>query len=995
MAMVPAGFHTINSLCGRRQIWRLRVKVVRLWNMCVVATPNDPFAMQVLLVDEEGGRIEATIKKQNMKKFANLLVEGQVYKIIDFGITSNFGKFRAAGHDYKLTFNGSTRIIPFPNVAIPFHGLSLTKSSDILKTKGRSDYLVDFMGVLTATSDEMTLVSKDGRETRLLLLDLVDEMGKLRCAIFGDFIDTVAAFLSLPRCGLPVVIVQLARVNIYKGEVGIQNVMNASKVLWNPDIPEAIEFKNGLAVHEVESEVDIGMIVERRTIVPLREDFLKLTRRKTIRDLTEIEEAGCYVLLGTVTEICDDSLWWYMACICLKSVKHDGVTYYCRDCNTHMFHATPRYKLKIEVTDGAEQARLVIFYVECFTLFNRACKDMLLESKKHSTDQCPIEITSLVGKEFLSKVETKLDDSIAIDDCYPVKRICFDSTIISEYKAELIIETPLKQKFSPVFPTIGYGDGSASLCDHNTESTSVVTVVDVNPDSCAQSSSTPQEEPTCSKRQGDDSVDAPDFIGHGSMFPLESLMSSNIYRCLVATKYIQGHAVTVDISYLTYYLLDPFTATSSLQVLVVSYPAQDLFASMVDGSLLGVLIKDLHPELEAWFIRVHVIRVWTVPVCTRSYRGLSVEMVVMDAEGSKIQASITKDLLRLKRVTLEERALYHICFGLVIRNQGFDRPTNHPFRLIIQKNSELYRVKRRLISSLGLSPVSTRDISTMMTDRACVVDHVGLLTAMTCERQHVKDGKTVILAHLELTDQTGKMKCVLYDDYVEAIAQFLLSNGPRPPVVVIQFGRILLVGELMLGGGFKTTFNFAREVGIETVTSLTRVLFSPDMPQVYDLIMWFNSGLSLEGQIQYLPIGPPPMDICEKFLLTHDRVELGQLNSLTQDGMYVTWGSIVGMVDNEPWWYSSCKHGLGRCLICSAYSTDGRVNYLQRYTLGLKVSNRNCSTQFVLGDNEVERLINKQCASLLGEIEDPYSTMYPSIFNQLIGKNMLLQIDRL
>ncbi|KAJ1412106.1 hypothetical protein SESBI_20748 [Sesbania bispinosa] len=411
-----------------------------------LATPNDHFAMQVLLVHEEGGRIEGTIKKEHMRKFVNLLVAGQVYKITDFAINSNFGKFRASRHDYKLSFNGGTKITPFPNVSMPFHGLSLSKSSDIVETRDHSNYLIGrFHGGPYATSDEMRLVSRDGRDTRLLLLDLVDEMGKIRCAIFGDFIDTVAEFLNLPRCGLPVVTVQLAKVNIYKGEVGIQNVMNASKILWDPDIPEAIEFKNGLAVHEVETSVDMGIIAQRRPIVPIRDDFLKLNRNKTIKDLVEFEEDGSFILLAYVSEICDESNWWYMACMCLKSVKHDGVTYYCRHCNTHMFHATPRYKLKLQVSDGEDHARLVLFDAECYTLFNRACKDMLLESKN---------------------------------------------------------------KFAPLFPTIGYVESSISLLDDKSEPNSVITIADNIPNSGGEPAATIDEGPSSSKRGGDQSVEA-------------------------------------------------------------------------------------------------------------------------------------------------------------------------------------------------------------------------------------------------------------------------------------------------------------------------------------------------------------------------------------------------------------------------------------------------------------------------------------------------------
>lgn len=71
---------------------------------------------------------------------------------------------------------------------------------------------------VSTVSKEMNL-SKEGRQTRVILIDLVDEMGQIRLALFGDMIDVVADFLYIPRSGLPVLIIQLAKVNLYKGEV--------------------------------------------------------------------------------------------------------------------------------------------------------------------------------------------------------------------------------------------------------------------------------------------------------------------------------------------------------------------------------------------------------------------------------------------------------------------------------------------------------------------------------------------------------------------------------------------------------------------------------------------------------------------------------------------------------------------------------------------------------------------------------------------------------
>ncbi|KAJ1383838.1 Nucleic acid-binding, OB-fold, partial [Sesbania bispinosa] len=210
----------------------------------------------------QGERIEATVQRPLMNKFRNGLFEGQVYKVTQFGLMRNEGMFRAAPHEFRLLFNATTKLIPCQNPRIRSLGLALMKTSDIAQTNGRSNFLLDFMGVLTAVSEELHL-NKEGRQTRMMLLDLVDEMGKVRCAIFGDLVDVVCGFLPSSMPGLPVVVIQLARVNFYKGQVGIQNVMNATKISWNPDWPVAVEFKNSLVVHEVETDLCVGTISDR------------------------------------------------------------------------------------------------------------------------------------------------------------------------------------------------------------------------------------------------------------------------------------------------------------------------------------------------------------------------------------------------------------------------------------------------------------------------------------------------------------------------------------------------------------------------------------------------------------------------------------------------------------------------------------------------------------------------------------------------------------
>ncbi|KAJ1389659.1 hypothetical protein SESBI_38103 [Sesbania bispinosa] len=445
MAMVSVGFHKVANLCGRRESWRLRLKLIRLWKMSAVATPDDPFALHMLFVDQEGLCIEAVIQKHLMHRFSNSVIEGEVYNVSNFSVTRNSGKFRATHHDYKLTFNANTRIVLCPVVTIPDHGLTLVKTSDIMKTKGSSLYLIDFMGIVTGISEELNL-SKEGRQTRLMLIDMVDEMlGKIRCAIFGQLIDVVKGYLTLPRCGLPVLIIQLARVNLYRGEVGIQNLLNASKLLWNPEIPEAVEFKNGLAVHEIETDVAISLISDNSRPISIREQFLELNPRKRLGELNNLLEDGTCIVHGTITEVFQEDDWWYIACSCMRAVDFSQGFPFCDRCKREVYDMSPRYKIKVLVCDESESTELIMFDAECYSLINIPCKGLLSDSKGKQCDGYPNEILDFVGQELLFRVELNADKSSSFDDeSIKVRKICFEPCIIKEYKGLIDDETPLK-----------------------------------------------------------------------------------------------------------------------------------------------------------------------------------------------------------------------------------------------------------------------------------------------------------------------------------------------------------------------------------------------------------------------------------------------------------------------------------------------------------------------------------------------------------------------
>ncbi|KAJ1435999.1 Nucleic acid-binding, OB-fold [Sesbania bispinosa] len=237
-------FDKVSAIHPGKDSWRLRVRVVRLWEMCSIVDPTNPFAIDMVLLDVEGGKIQATIRKPMMKKFRNVISEGEVYTMLNFAVIKNVGSYRACRHEFKLLFSAKTKVFPAQSDVIPTVGLSLMTTEQIAKTNGESNYLFDLMGILTVVSAEK-VVETDGRKTRMMEMELMDDKGRMRCTVFGHYVDTLKAFVESGVTPLPVVVVQLFKVRLYKGNVVLQNVNNTSRIMWNPDTPDANEFRNG------------------------------------------------------------------------------------------------------------------------------------------------------------------------------------------------------------------------------------------------------------------------------------------------------------------------------------------------------------------------------------------------------------------------------------------------------------------------------------------------------------------------------------------------------------------------------------------------------------------------------------------------------------------------------------------------------------------------------------------------------------------------------
>nr|XP_025647449.1 uncharacterized protein LOC112742433 [Arachis hypogaea] len=217
------------------------------------------------------GKIQATVKKPLLNRFKDLIVEGQVYRMAYFTVVSNHGSYRATSHEFKLVFLHRTTVVAVDEDVIPKTCFNMFPFSELLNMTEDYDFLV---------VGEEKEYAKEGKIVKMIVLLT------LRCELFGDYVNQVNHFLASGYVGQPVVVIQLAKVKFFRGQVGLQNVMYATQMLFNPDLPEVVEFRQSMIEQGVNGTQPL-FIANEGKVVSLEDDFMRLTRKCTIEELQD------------------------------------------------------------------------------------------------------------------------------------------------------------------------------------------------------------------------------------------------------------------------------------------------------------------------------------------------------------------------------------------------------------------------------------------------------------------------------------------------------------------------------------------------------------------------------------------------------------------------------------------------------------------------------------------------------------------------------------
>ncbi|CAJ2638424.1 unnamed protein product [Trifolium pratense] len=189
-------FSNIDEINSDRSTWNLKAKIIRLWQVSDFNRPNVPFSVEMVLMDSDGAKIHATIKKTLIYKFKHDLIEGKVYSFENLGVASNNGGYRTTHHPYKLNFQFGSFVQRLSNCDIVKSPFTFVPIAEVVGGLYDTDFLVDVIGFLTEIGQEREITNQNGSTTKLNVISLEADGHKLQCTLFGPYVDELNTFVG-------------------------------------------------------------------------------------------------------------------------------------------------------------------------------------------------------------------------------------------------------------------------------------------------------------------------------------------------------------------------------------------------------------------------------------------------------------------------------------------------------------------------------------------------------------------------------------------------------------------------------------------------------------------------------------------------------------------------------------------------------------------------------------------------------------------------------
>ncbi|KAK4591323.1 hypothetical protein RGQ29_021498 [Quercus rubra] len=340
-------YTTLKQISREKDNSKVKVRVLRMWDAINIANNHDLLSLDMILVDEEGTLIHASIRKNLAQSYRPQLNEGSIYTITNFLVEENKGNYRPVYNKFKILFNSTTSVSKLSGLdhSIPQSQFEFADYGTIASRCYDTTYLTDVIGILDYIG-AIEEIKTRGRPTKLRNIQLLLEENKsVQITLWGNTTQQIDDDFYKTNKGPFIVIVTSTIAKTFR-------VAEIKALEWNSET----------------------------------KDLLVTCNAKIIN-------------------INNKYGWYYVAClICKTKVKQVKGVLWCERCKNEPKFAVPSYRIQVQVQDETNSTTFILFDKAAEKIISKTAKElaeMQEEILKLDEKILPKEIQKIVGNEYL------------------------------------------------------------------------------------------------------------------------------------------------------------------------------------------------------------------------------------------------------------------------------------------------------------------------------------------------------------------------------------------------------------------------------------------------------------------------------------------------------------------------------------------------------------------------------------------------------------------
>ncbi|XP_076945125.1 replication protein A 70 kDa DNA-binding subunit B-like [Bidens hawaiensis] len=406
----------------------LKVRVLRLWSIKDNKNVNEDFLIEMILMDEEENRIQATVYKQDIFRFKRFLKESSTLTIVNPSVGLNGSNYRVIDSPNKLVFGPNTHVNPCQEFEGRMFGFKMISFESVIKKQISLNSTIDIIGHVVHVFKRNVSNVKDKIKRTMEICDLSGN------CVYLTLWDHYASELSkyvVDHFDEPhaVIVLQFGRVKYYPGSDGKEKVYVSNFL----DLILA-EMLNG-------NDVGIRKPIPVKMLYYVDDEFLKATDLFNICDICTIIFPKNIIILGTIKAICPYTESYYIGCnTCSRKLMEnigEGVTEYeCKTvrCNVLGVVPIPRFKIKLRVQDSTGVVSSTLFDRDAKMLINKTAAELIDSQKQNEVENAgfPAELDCLLEKKFAFKVDVTEFNFRNIVEDYGINKLTDKTNILTE-----------------------------------------------------------------------------------------------------------------------------------------------------------------------------------------------------------------------------------------------------------------------------------------------------------------------------------------------------------------------------------------------------------------------------------------------------------------------------------------------------------------------------------------------------------------------------------